>query len=459
MSDADSVVDPEFSPVLALVHQRAADALEQQRRGTHAEVAPEVVAHVRALLQESRRCVERLAAGKRDLEAQEKRVLAELTEQRQVVLAEMDRELADARARMKALKEQATAAAQQQQQGGADGSAAPLSPSAAGGGVPTIHGKKIGSYLTGTSLSKESGSSAMPGDVDYWRAQAQDLGLVVEGRREALRSVEARIRSIAHLDEHQTRAHGVIGLLRQAESAERQNAAEYLRRAHALKEKAGLASNGKNAASGGGSSPSNRGGASKSAAAADDHDESTTAQLAEAEAHALQAIVNVLEPRVEVTKEAARLYAARYDQLKERLSDIEARRRQLSAVGGNLQVATKYTAETRAECQEKQATIPPPNTAIVQILRKQHGEALQRISRGADALLTLRLDVADLETQLREGRVNAIRFMHGTSDGTRERLAQLRALKGAEVVESQISAIENECARLSAAVTASSKKG
>ena len=41
-----------------------------------------------------------------------------------------------------------------------------------------------------------------------WRAQAQDLHLVVEGRQETLKSVQARIRSLSHLTDHQARARG-----------------------------------------------------------------------------------------------------------------------------------------------------------------------------------------------------------------------------------------------------------
>jgi chromosome segregation ATPase len=175
---------------------------------------------------------------------------------------------------------------------------------------------------------------------------------------------------------------------------------------------------------------------------------SAIAMLTEAEANGLESILNTLEPRVEVAKEALRLYTTRAEKLQKRLDGIEQRRKQLASVGNTLPQVLKYVGDIRVECQTALTKVDPPNLAIINILKKQHSEALQRLARNTDTMIALKLEVAELESQLRESRVNAIRTMHGTASGTTERLAQLRALRAAEVVQNQINGIETECESL-----------
>lgn len=446
------LIDKEFSPVLHMVLERGPSGLENLRRGTHAITAPEVIDHCKVLLSEARKCCDKLAANKRRLEEQEKRLVAELAEQRSMILGEMEREVNEARSRLKAMKEKKELEQQQQQQqqllssnnnnGDQSREASPSSSSSPSETAAFLsrNQKSPAANLLAT-LNKKDDNSAPPGDVDYWRAQAQDLSLVVEGRRETLKSVQARIRSISHLNEHQERARGIIGLLRQAESNERQKAAEYLRKAHQIKDQSGMNNNNNNSKDSSSSSSAS--------------DASAIAMLTEAETNGLESILNTLEPRVEVAKEALRGAASRVEKLQSRLQGIENRRKQLASVGHTLPQILKYVGDVKTETQNALSKVDPPNLAIVNILKKQHGEALVRLNKNADSLLTLKLEVADLETQLREARVNAIRSMHGTATGTAERLAQLRALRAAEVVQNQIQGIEKECENLRTSIYSS----
>lgn len=470
------LIDKEFSPVLAMVLERGPGGLENFRRGTHANAAPEVVDHCKVLVAEARKCAEKLAANKRQLEEHEKRLVVELNEQRSLILGEMEREVNEARSKMKALKErrelelqqqQLQQQPQQQQQYGSTddsidhGNYSASTPSS--GGTPFVGGtnrysiqnssssnqqapKSAASTLLASLSKRDDNGAGPPGDVDYWRAQAQDLHLVVEGRQETLKSVQARIRSISHLSEHQDRARGIIGLLRQAEYNERQKAAEYLRKAQQIKDQAAAAA--ASSMRGGGASSSNSRSQKQRDSMLDLTSASAIAMLTEAETNGLESILNTLEPRVDVAKEALRLYTGRVERLQKRLEGIESRRKQLATVGYTLPQVLKYVNDVKAECQAQMSKVDPPNLAIVNILKKQHGEALQRLNRNADSMMALKLEVADLETQLREAKVNAIRSMHGTAAGTTERLAQLRALRAAEVVQNQIQGIETECDRL-----------
>ena len=117
-----------------------------------------------------------------------------------------------------------------------------------------------------------------------------------------------------------------------------------------------------------------------------------------------------------------------------------------------------FRGDVRAQCADEMSKVQLPNNVIVGILRKQHAEALQRIARSGDALLALRAEAAELEARLRECRVDAIRSLHSTSDGTRERLAQLHASKAAEVVRNQIQGIEAECTDLRRSIAFGSPK-
>lgn len=463
-------IDKEFSPVLAMVMERGPVALERYRTGIHANVAPEVVDHCRVLVMEAKKFAERLLVNKKDLEAQEKRLVAELNEQRSIILGEMEREVGEAKAKMKALKERReqaelnllTSGNSSEHLDTASGSGSntgSLPPSPVRGANTTAIGsstnssqpqKSAASALLASLNKKDGDNHAPPGDVDYWRAQAQDLHLVVEGRRETLKSVQARIRSVSHLSEHQERARNIIGLLRKAEAEQKQKAAEYLHKAHQIREQAGLGGGGSNNSTTQGH-PNQQNQNQRD----DPTNASAIAMLTEAETNGLESILNVLEPRVEVAKEALRLYTGRAEKLQKRLEAIETRRKQLAQVGNTLPQVLKYVNEVKTDCQLAIARVDPPNLAIVNILKKQHGEALQRLSRSSDSLVALKMEVSELEQQVREARVNCIRSMHGTATGTTERLNQLRALRAAEVVQKQILGIENECDRLRGGVFSS----
>jgi hypothetical protein len=182
------LIDKEFSPVLAMVLERGPSGMEKFRSGTHANVAPEVVEHCKVLISEARKCAEKLSANKKQLEIQEKNLVTELNEQRTIILGEMEREVNDAKNKMKAIKEKKQAeleAAQNADDGEPPSPARSIGTSGSSSTALSISQQKSpAASLIATLNKKGDDSSAPPGDVDYWRAQAQDLCLVVQGRRE-----------------------------------------------------------------------------------------------------------------------------------------------------------------------------------------------------------------------------------------------------------------------------------